>query len=125
MGNTSRSRVVFLALAVAALVAGAGVVPAPARAERLFLPLDREGPWIAPDKGLHFGCSFMIATAWRMEGRSEGQAATYTFSIGVAKELYDATLKRSGTERGISRKDLVADLLGTAAGILFFRAVDP
>jgi uncharacterized protein YfiM (DUF2279 family) len=119
MRTVSRPRALLVALAAAA-----ALLPAPVRAERFFLPLEREGPWLASDKTLHFVGSFAIAASWRVEGRSEGEAAAYTLSLGVAKEIYDATLKPSRLGRGASRKDLVVDVLGTAAGILCLRAID-
>ncbi|HEU4724193.1 MAG TPA: hypothetical protein VFU59_02735 [Candidatus Eisenbacteria bacterium] len=109
----------------AAALAILAAAPPPARAERLFLPLDREGSWTASDKTLHFAASFAIATSLRIEGRDEGAAVGVTFGIGVAKEVYDATFKSAAHgARGASRKDLVVDLLGAAAGILFVRALD-
>jgi len=113
-------------LALAILLAGslsASVTP-PARAERIFLPLDREGPWLASDKTLHFAGSFAVAASLRTEGRDEGSAVGVTLGLGVAKEIYDAAFKPARYGRGASRKDLVVDVLGAAAGILFVRALD-
>jgi uncharacterized protein YfiM (DUF2279 family) len=114
------------AVLVAALLAAAVGLPQLARAERLFLPREYEGPWLASDKTLHFASSFAIAVSCRVEGQSEGASAGVTIGVGVAKEFYDATLRpaRPGLPRGASRRDLVMDLLGTAAGILFIRAID-
>jgi uncharacterized protein YfiM (DUF2279 family) len=47
-----------------------------------------------------------------------------TVGLGFAKELYDAAWKPASRGRGASRKDLVMDLLGAAAGVLLLRAVD-
>ena len=111
---------------LAALAAAAVILPSPARAERLFLPRESEGPWLASDKTLHFAASFAIAVSCRVGGESEGTAAGVTIGVGVAKELYDATIRPAspGMPRGASRRDLLMDLLGTAAGILFIRAID-
>lgn len=112
-----------LAFIVAATLASACMAPA-ARAERIFLPLDREGPWLGSDKTLHFAGSFAIAASLRTEGRDEGSAVGATLGLGVAKEIYDAAFKPARHGRGASRKDLVVDLLGATAGILFVRAID-
>ncbi|HET9951164.1 MAG TPA: hypothetical protein VFS09_05145 [Candidatus Eisenbacteria bacterium] len=114
------------ALLVTAFAATAVTLPSSARAERVFLPRESEGPWLSSDKTLHFAASFAIAASCRVEGESEGTAAGVTIGIGVAKEVYDATFRpaRPGVPRGASRRDLLMDLLGTAAGILFIRAID-
>ena len=113
-------------VALALLLAAAIGVPTASRAERLFLPREMEGPWLSSDKTLHFAASFAIAVSCRVEGRSEGESAGVTIGVGVAKEFYDATIRpaRPGAPRGASRKDLLMDLVGTAAGILFIRAID-
>ena len=109
-------------LSIALLLAAAAALPAETHAERFFLPRESEGPWLASDKTLHFAGSFAIAVSCRVEGESEATAAGVTIGIGVAKEVYDATFRpaRPGVPRGASRRDL----LGTAAGILFVRAID-
>lgn len=114
-----RSWVGILFIAATALL-----FPPGAHGDPLFLPLEREGSWLGSDKTLHFAASFAIAASWRVEGAPEGTAATATISIGVAKEIYDATFRPVRHGRGASRKDLVVDILGTAAGILFIRAID-
>ena len=123
MLRSTSARRLMLGSLVASCLAIAGPA-APARAERLFLPLDREGSWFASDKALHFAGSFALAASLRIEGQEEGTAVGVTFSVGVAKEIYDAAFKPARHGRGASRKDLVVDLLGAAAGILFVRAVD-
>jgi uncharacterized protein YfiM (DUF2279 family) len=114
-----------LACALAA-IAAIEVADAPSRAvaERLFLPMEREGAWNAPDRQLHFGGSLAIAASLRVEGRARSEALALTLGIGAAKEIYDATLKPRRLGRGASRKDLVADLAGAAAGILLLAALD-
>jgi len=110
-----------------ALLAAALAIAMPAvsaRAERIFLPLDREGSWTGSDKALHFAGSFWMASALRVEGRNEGAAVAISFGVGVAKEVYDAAFKPARLGRGASRKDLVVDLLGAAAGVLVFSALD-
>jgi len=119
-----RKSIAAAGAALVAFVAATTFFVSPARARPIFLPLDREGSWLASDKTLHFAGSFAVAASWRVEGRSEGQAAAYTISLGVAKEIYDAALKPARFGRGASRKDLLVDVLGTAAGILFLRAID-
>ncbi len=89
-----------------------------------FLPLNREGAWLASDHQLHFGACLAIAASLRVEGRSRVQSAAGAFAVGVAKEIYDATLKPRRLGRGASRKDLAADLVGAVAGIALIAAVD-
>ena len=113
----------FISSLVVSCLAIVGSAPS-ARAERLFLPLDREGSWLASDKTLHFAGSFALAASLRIQGQEEGAALGMTFGVGMAKEIYDAAFKPARCGRGASRKDLVVDLLGAAAGILFIRAVD-
>ena len=112
------------AIAVSVFLLLVSAAPSLARAERFFLPLQREGGWLDSDKTLHFATSFVVAASWRVEGEREETAASLTIGLGVAKEIYDATFRPSRDGRGASRKDLVVDILGTAAGILFIRAVD-
>lgn len=112
-----------LGLSLAASLAAA-TLATPARAERIFLPLDREGPWLGSDKTLHFAGSLAIAASLRIEGRDEGSAVGVTLGLGLAKEVYDTAFKPARHGRGASRKDLVVDLLGAAAGIFFVRAID-
>ncbi len=117
------ARRLTLASLLAAALLAASPVPA-VHAERLFLPLEREGSWLGSDKTLHFAGSLAIAASLRVEGRDEGSAVGVTIGIGVAKEIFDAAFKPARHGRGASRKDLVVDLLGAAAGILFIRAID-
>jgi len=120
---TPGARRLALGSLLAASLAAAALAP-PARAERIFLPLDREGPWLGSDKTLHFAGSLALAASLRIEGRDEGSAIGVTFGLGVAKEVYDAAFKPARHGRGASRKDLVADLLGAVAGIFLVRAID-
>lgn len=113
----------FLAAALfAALLAPA--VPRDGFAARIVLPLDQEGSWTASDKQVHFGACLAIAASFRVEGRSRAQSAAGAFTVGVAKEIYDVTLKPRRLGRGASRKDLAADLLGAVAGVLLVAAAD-
>jgi uncharacterized protein YfiM (DUF2279 family) len=96
----------------------------PAVADPFLLPREREGAWTAPDRQVHFAASLAIAASLRVEGRSRVQSIAGTAIIGVAKEIYDATLKPRRLGRGASRKDLGADLLGALAGVLIVAAVD-
>lgn len=106
----------------AALMIGGS--PTAAHAERFFLPLDREGAWTAPDRQVHFAASLAIAASLRVEGQSRFESAAGAFAVGIAKEVYDAALKPRRLGRGASRKDLVADLVGAAAGVILIAAVD-
>jgi uncharacterized protein YfiM (DUF2279 family) len=47
-----------------------------------------------------------------------------TFSVGLLKEAYDATIRPRRLQRGASWKDLVVDLAGAAAGIAVLSAID-
>jgi uncharacterized protein YfiM (DUF2279 family) len=109
------------ALLPAALLLAA--LPAAASAG-VFLPARSEGPWLRADRGLHFAASLAMAASWRVEGQGRGAAFGLSFGAGMAKEGYDAALKPRRLGRGMSRKDLVADLLGAAAGVLLLSALD-
>jgi len=111
--------VVLLALASVSIAA-----PAAALAKPFLLPLEREGSWVASDKSLHFAGSAALALSARAAGRGEEASFGISFGFGIVKEAYDATLKPAGPGRGASRKDIVVDLLGAAAGILLFRVLD-
>lgn len=113
-------RPALLAAVAAAILTGTGS----AAADPFLLPCAREGAWTAPDRQLHFGGSLAIAASLRVEGRSRAESVAGTVVIGVAKEIYDATLKPRRLGRGASRKDLGADLLGALAGILIVAAID-
>ena len=109
------------ALALALAMAGAS---RPAAAEPFLLPMAREGAWTAPDRLLHFGGSLAIAASLRVEGRGRSESLGLTVGVGVAKEVYDAAFKPRRFGRGASRKDLLADLAGAAAGVLLLQALD-
>jgi len=102
----------------------AAPTPAPAPASRLLLPSAEEGPWLRSDRALHFAASLALSASWRIEGRDRAAAIGLSLGAGVAKEIYDAALKPRRLGRGASRKDLVADLLGAAAGVLLLDALD-
>ncbi len=124
--NRSRIRAAAALAALAAIAAAAALTAAPraAIAEPFLLPVEREGAWTAPDRQIHFGASLAIASSLRVEGRDRSTALALTAGIGVAKEIYDATFKPRRLGRGASRKDLIADLAGAAAGILLLAAFD-
>jgi uncharacterized protein YfiM (DUF2279 family) len=108
----------------ATVLLAALLLPAVAGAEPLFLPCREEGSWLRADRQVHFGGSLAIAASLRVEGRSRAEAVAGTFAVGIAKEIYDAALKPKGLGRGMSRKDLAADLLGAVAGVLLIAAMD-
>ena len=99
-------------------------LPSPSRAEPFLLSPAEQGSWTAADKELHAAGSLAIAASIRVTGRSEGQAFAGAVSIGLLKEVYDATLKPAPAHRGASWKDLAADVLGAAAGVLLLRAME-
>jgi uncharacterized protein YfiM (DUF2279 family) len=103
-----RERRARLALLCAALVA----LPSPARARDL---------WLAPDKALHFGATFLLASA--SYGAAApltpppvvrfGTAAGVAMAVGLAKEMHDRT---SGGDPSL--RDLAWDAVGTATGLV-------
>lgn len=97
-------------------------LPAPARATVLLSSAD-QGSWTAADKQLHFAGSLAIASSIRVTGKSEAQSFTAAVSVGVLKEIYDATIKPT-KKKGASWKDLAADIVGAAAGVLLLRAME-
>ena len=94
-----------------------------AAADPLFLPASARERWLAADKEIHFAGSLAIAASLRAAAGSDGESFGGAGGIGVLKELYDATLKPRG-KRGASWKDLVADVLGAAAGVAIAGALD-
>lgn len=97
--------------------------PRGARAEPLFLPASEQGGWTASDKQLHFAASFAIAASLSVKGWSEGESVGATVGIGILKEAYDATLKPSRV-KGVSLRDLAADVLGAVAGVMLVQALE-
>jgi uncharacterized protein YfiM (DUF2279 family) len=112
----------FAPAALAVLCLAAAAFPAPARATA-FLSSADQGSWTAADKELHFAGSLAIAASVRVTGKSEARSFTAAVSVGVLKEVYDATIKPT-TKKGASWKDLAADILGAAAGVLLIRAME-
>lgn len=113
-----------VAPAVGLLLLALAAAPRSAPAGRLFLPLDQEGGWTAPDKQVHVAACLAVAASLRVEGRTRAQAVAGSVAVGIAKEIYDATLKPRRLGRGASRKDLAVDLLGAVAGVLIVAAAD-
>lgn len=122
--RSGRARLLLALAAFAAVAVAGGAVPRFAAAEPFLLPLEREGAWTAPDRQLHFGGSLAIAASLRVEGRRRSDAIALTLGVGIAKEVYDAAFKPRRLGRGASRKDLIADLAGAAAGVLLLAAFD-
>jgi uncharacterized protein YfiM (DUF2279 family) len=104
----------ILTLSLASGPAAAGV----------FLPADAQGGWTAADKEIHFASCLAISASLRAGGRTDAESFGCAVGIGVLKEVYDATLKPHPRRRGASWKDLVADVLGAAAGIAIVGALD-
>lgn len=77
--------------------------------------------WLAKDKVLHFSLSFIVYSgleeflerSWN--SRNNTTALCITVGIGITKEIYDMTVKKTF----FSWKDLIADLSGVALAILF------
>jgi len=115
-----RCTIVFLLLlGSSALLAG----PVAADSTASSLTRSIHDKMFAPDKGHHFMVSAFLAGfsyyALRQEAGasqpvSNSAAATFTLSIGLAKEIYDG-LGKKGTP---SFKDFVADAAGVAAAML-------
>lgn len=84
----------------------------------------RDDPWLAFDKVQHTTFSFLwtlgnqymfVNKAEMRERQALPVSVATTAAIGVAKEIYDW---RVGPTRYFSTRDLVADLVGIAAGVL-------
>jgi uncharacterized protein YfiM (DUF2279 family) len=82
-------------------------------------------PWFGEDKARHFGMSYAITTftsgGARLAGAGDAAALPAALVVagvaGIGKEVYD---RRAG---GLfSYRDLVADAVGIAAGVLVLRA---
>jgi VanZ family protein len=113
------------ALCTFLLLAGWGASPVhSAGADPLFLPAKAQGGWTAPDKQLHFAGSLAIASSLRVTGRNEAESLAEAAGVGILKEIYDVTLKPKRYGRGASLRDLVADLLGAAAGAYLVSALE-
>ncbi|HET9253079.1 MAG TPA: hypothetical protein VFP58_13280 [Candidatus Eisenbacteria bacterium] len=119
-GGSRKAAGAGLVLLAAALVLGC---PREGRADPLFLPGSDQGGWTASDKQLHFAASFAIAASLSVKGWDEGESLGATIGIGILKEAYDATLKPS-KPRGVSLRDLAADVLGAVAGVMLVSAMD-
>lgn len=85
----------------------------------------RVDPWFGYDKAQHFLASGLVTVSAqytyevKLGGSRRGvlpASALTSLSVGVAKEIYDV-YRPNGS--GFSRRDLVWDALGTAAGVLF------
>ena len=97
--------------------------PREVRADPVLLPGSLQGGWTAADKQLHFAASFAIAASLTVKGWDEEESVGATIGIGVLKEAYDATIK-PGKPRGVSLRDLVADVLGAVAGAMLVHALE-
>jgi uncharacterized protein YfiM (DUF2279 family) len=117
---TSAARTV----ACAAALLFAALPPASAAADPFFLPASSQGGWLAVDKEAHFAGSLAISASLRAADRTDAESFGGSVGIGLLKELYDATLKPSLKGRGLSWKDLAADILGAAAGVAIAGALD-
>jgi putative lipoprotein len=77
--------------------------------------------WFAKDKADHLVSSaFLVGLGYYMSrqemNRSHAKAGTmaleFSFSLGIAKEVYDGTIRKDKP----SAKDLVADIIGSGLG---------
>jgi len=112
------------AAAIAALWLASPDAAWTAAADPLLLSARAQGGWTAPDKELHFAGSLAISASLRVAGRGEGESLGAAVGVGALKELYDATLKPRRKGRGASWRDLIADVLGAAAGVALVKALD-
>ncbi|MFH1759553.1 MAG: hypothetical protein ABIA63_00495 [bacterium] len=80
-----------------------------------------DDPWFGIDKAQHFavsvvaaaGSKYMLHTHSRLNHTNAAAVgAGFTITLGISKEVYD---KKKGSY--FSCKDLIYDILGTAAGI--------
>jgi hypothetical protein len=76
---------------------------------------------LSPDKGAHFGVSFIgfqaSALAFRDSDDLEIRAAIVTLGLGLCKELYDLGIKRES----FSVQDLLFDALGAFVAYVLIR----
>lgn len=80
--------------------------------------------WFAADKQLHATGSLAIAASIRVCGGTEWQSFGGAVGIGILKEAIDAARKSKRGGRGASLRDLVADIVGAAAGVAIVAAMD-
>lgn len=85
---------------------------------RFWIPAAEDGPLWRPDRLQHFSLSATLVLGASAAGARDSESAAAALSLGMVKEWIDA---RHG--RGASRGDLLADVLGTAAGLLAWRLV--
>ena len=102
----------------------AAAAPRGSLAEPLFLPAERQGSWTAADKQLHFAGSLALAASLHVKGWDEGESIGATIGAGLLKEIYDATIKPGAKSRGVSIRDLAADVLGAVAGALLVSTLE-
>lgn len=98
--------------------------PIPARAEAETASSPTRDAWLASDKQLHASASLAIAASIRVTGGTEWQSFGGAAGVGILKEAIDAARKSKRGGRGASWKDLVADLVGAAAGVAIVAAMD-
>jgi uncharacterized protein YfiM (DUF2279 family) len=70
------------------------------------------------DKKLHAGVSAVIGSVSQVVTKDTLKSSTICMSLGVAKELYDEV-----KYEGFDEKDLLADTIGCAVGILGVKSV--
>lgn len=105
-------------MVVVAAVVGC-TIAVPARAD--------DDPWVAPDKGAHFGVSvamsaaaYGVSTAFLDEPWQRAvTAASFSLAVGAGKEAYDATGRGDPSGR-----DFAWDALGTAVGVGLALTID-
>ncbi len=68
----------------------------------------KKDPWFAKDKALHFSVSFIAYNFAYLHTESEKRSLVFTISMGLAKEIIDLTLRKTG----FSYKDLIYDIFG-------------
>jgi hypothetical protein len=102
-----------------------GLVEAPGSdtLRRFWLPEALETGWLAPDKKLHFlACYAVVLTGELASDEVEtGIVAAVVLSLG--KELWDLWFKIPVSERGVSKRDLVADATGIVVGAVVVAAI--
>lgn len=83
-------------------------------------------PWIAKDKAQHFLGSFIATGVSTLslqrftdlnKEKSLHLGVSFSFTLGLGKELYDSTKKNNF----FSYKDLIADLLGIGLAVVVFK----
>ena len=84
---------------------------------RFWLPDTLETSWTASDKKLHFLACYSIVLTGHVTTGEVTSGIIGAATLSVAKELWDAWLKAPASQRGASKRDLVADAFGIGVAL--------